>query len=33
VVATALTQDRLLVQYTDCLGPTCLRQQASPDVR
>jgi len=33
VSLTAETQARLLVQYTDCLCPTCLRQQASPDVR
>jgi len=33
VALTAETQARLLEQYADCLCPTCLRQQASPDVR
>jgi len=33
VSLTAETQARLLAQYTDCLCPPCLRQQASSDVR
>jgi Cysteine-rich CWC len=33
VSLTVETQARLLAQYTDCLCPTCLRQQASPDGR
>ena len=32
VSLTAETQARLLAQYTDCLCPSCLRQQAGPDV-